>query len=43
VPYGAEHRPEAGEETHVLLFEPKATLNAGNIVKERTVAELERR
>jgi len=42
VPRGVEHLPVAEEETHVLLFEPKATLNTGNIVNERTVAELER-
>jgi tRNA(Leu) C34 or U34 (ribose-2'-O)-methylase TrmL len=36
-----EHLPVAEEATHVLLFEPKATLNTGNVVNERTVAELE--
>jgi len=42
VPRGVEHLPVAGEETHVLLFEPKSTLNTGNLPNERTVAELER-
>jgi mannose-6-phosphate isomerase-like protein (cupin superfamily) len=42
VPRGVEHLPVADEETHVLLFEPKTTLNTGNITNERTVAELER-
>jgi len=42
VPRGVEHLPVAGEETHVLLFEPKSTLNTGNLTNERTVAELER-
>ncbi len=37
VPRGVEHKPVAGEEVHVLLFEPKATLNTGNIKNERTV------
>ena len=42
VPHGVEHLPAADEETHVLLLEPKSTLNTGNIINERTVAELER-
>jgi mannose-6-phosphate isomerase-like protein (cupin superfamily) len=42
VPRGVEHLPVAETETHVMLFEPKTTLNTGNLVNERTVAELER-
>ncbi len=42
VPRGVEHLPIAEEEVHVLLFEPKSTLNTGNVRNERTVAELER-
>lgn len=42
VPAGVEHQPAADEECHVLLFEPKSTLNTGNQINERTVAELER-
>ncbi len=42
VPRGVEHQPVAAEEVHVLLLEPKTTLNTGNVVNERTVAELER-
>jgi len=42
IPHGVEHLPIADEETHVLLFEPKSTLNTGNIHDERTVAELDR-
>jgi mannose-6-phosphate isomerase-like protein (cupin superfamily) len=42
VPHGVEHLPIAEEETHILLFEPKTTLNTGNVTNERTVAELER-
>lgn len=30
VPRGVEHCPEAAEETHVLLIEPKDTLNTGD-------------
>jgi len=42
VPRGVEHRPVADEECHVLFLEPKTTLNTGNVVNERTVADLER-
>jgi mannose-6-phosphate isomerase-like protein (cupin superfamily) len=40
IPRGVEHMPVAEEETHVLLLEPKTTLNTGNVQNERTVAEL---
>jgi mannose-6-phosphate isomerase-like protein (cupin superfamily) len=43
VPRGVEHCPLAlTDEVHVLLLEPKTTLNTGNVVGERTVADLER-
>ena len=42
IPRGVEHLPVAEEETHVLLFEPKSTLNTGNVSNERTVPNLER-
>jgi mannose-6-phosphate isomerase-like protein (cupin superfamily) len=42
VPRGVEHRPVAEQECWVVLFEPASTLNTGNIVNERTVAQLER-
>ena len=42
IPRGVEHLPVAEEETHVLLLEPKTTLNTGNIENERTVVDLER-
>ena len=42
VPKGVDHLPIAEEETHVLLLEPKSTLNTGNVRNERTVADLER-
>jgi len=42
VPRGVEHRPVADEEAHVLLFEPAATLNTGNVRNERTLERLER-
>src|SRR6476646_10091723 len=42
IPRGVEHLPIAEEEAHVLLREPKTTLNTGSIRNERTVADLER-
>ena len=42
VPKGVEHRPLAREEAHVLLIEPKTTVNTGNSPGERTVPAPER-
>ena len=42
VPKGVEHMPVAEQEAHVLLLEPKSTLNTGNVRNERTVEQLER-
>ncbi len=42
VPRGVEHLPIAEEEVHLILLEPKTTLNTGNVRNERTVTELER-
>jgi mannose-6-phosphate isomerase-like protein (cupin superfamily) len=42
VPRGVEHLPIAEEECHVLLVEPRTTLNTGSAGGERTVRELER-
>lgn len=42
IPRGVEHRPSADEETHLMLLEPKTTLNTGNVENERTVHELQR-
>lgn len=42
VPKGVEHCPVADQEVHLILIEPKSTLNTGNITNERTVAQLER-
>ncbi len=41
VPRGVEHKPVAEEEAHILMFEPKSTLNTGNVRSERTVETLE--
>jgi mannose-6-phosphate isomerase-like protein (cupin superfamily) len=40
VPRRVEHMPVADEEVHVVLIEPKSTLNTGNVTNERTVARL---
>lgn len=42
IPKGIEHMPVAKNEVHVLLFEPKTTLNTGNVNNERTVEDLEK-
>jgi mannose-6-phosphate isomerase-like protein (cupin superfamily) len=42
VPHGVEHCPKADAECHIMLLEPKTTLNTGNVNNERTVPELER-
>lgn len=42
VPHGVEHKPVADDEVHIMLIEPKTTLNTGNVTNERTVAELRR-
>jgi len=43
VPRGVEHCPKAlTDEVHVVLLEPKGTLNTGDVKNERTVERLER-
>jgi len=43
VPRGVEHKPVADRgEVSVLLFEPQATRNTGNVRNERTLERLER-
>jgi mannose-6-phosphate isomerase-like protein (cupin superfamily) len=41
VPRGVEHRPVAEEEVHLLLFEPAATRNTGDVESELTVETVE--
>lgn len=41
VPKGVEHKPVAAEEVWVLLFEPAATVNTGNVIDVRTKTDLE--
>jgi mannose-6-phosphate isomerase-like protein (cupin superfamily) len=38
IPKGVEHCPVAEEEVHVMLLEPKSTLNTGNVENERTIS-----
>jgi mannose-6-phosphate isomerase-like protein (cupin superfamily) len=43
VPRGVDHCPLAlTDEVHVVLIEPKTTLNTGNVRNERTRTQLER-
>lgn len=42
VPKGVEHMPVAEEEVHVILIEPRTTLNTGNVHNERTLETLAR-
>jgi len=42
IPRGVEHFPSADEVTHVMLLEPKTTLNTGNVESERTLHELQK-
>ena len=41
VPRGVEHCPKADVETHVLLIEPRGTVNTGDAGGALTVGELE--
>ncbi len=42
IPRSVEHRPAADEEVHLMLLEPKTTLNTGNVRNERTRENLDR-
>jgi len=37
---GVDHLPVAEDEVHVILIEPKTTLNTGNVVGDKTIANL---
>jgi mannose-6-phosphate isomerase-like protein (cupin superfamily) len=41
VPRGVEHCPKADEEAHVLLIEPRGTVNTGDSGGELTAEEVE--
>lgn len=38
VPRGVEHKPFAREEVHMMLIEPRGTVNTGDVGGERTAA-----
>lgn len=38
VPHGVEHRTVADEEVEVLVFEPAATRNTGNVIDDALIA-----
>ncbi len=40
IPKGVEHKPVAEYEVEVMLFEPASTLNTGNVINEKTAANL---
>ncbi len=42
IPKGVEHKPEAPEEVHLVMFEPVGTVNTGETESDRTVAQPER-
>ncbi|HTQ24197.1 MAG TPA: cupin domain-containing protein [Candidatus Binataceae bacterium] len=42
IPRGVDHLPVAEDEVHVLLIEPKTTLNTGDVKSDKTVAELQK-
>ncbi len=39
VPRMIEHKPQADEECEILLFEPKSTINTGNLEKNELTRE----
>ena len=41
VPRGVEHCPKAEQEAHVLLIEPRGTVNTGDAGGDLTAAEIE--
>lgn len=36
IPKGTMHRPRCTQETHVMLIEPKSTVNTGDVTSDRT-------
>jgi len=42
IPKGMEHMPVAENEVHVLMFEPKSTVNTGSAESDKTISNLER-
>ena len=42
VPKGIEHLPVAQDEVHVILVEPKSTINTGDIISNKTKLNLDK-
>jgi mannose-6-phosphate isomerase-like protein (cupin superfamily) len=42
IPKGVEHLPVAKDEAHVVLIEPKSTMNTGDVKNQRTLTKLKR-
>jgi len=42
IPKGVDHLPVATDEVHVILIEPKETLNTGNVITDKTKQALEK-
>ncbi|MEN8199235.1 MAG: cupin domain-containing protein [Thermodesulfobacteriota bacterium] len=42
IPKGVEHMPIAENEVHVLMFEPKGTVNTGNTASDKKIDLLEK-
>lgn len=42
VPKGTKHRPIANGEVHVLLIEPKTTINTGEVISSKTKTKLKK-
>tara|TARA_B100000900_G_scaffold412202_1_gene433509 strand:- start:951 stop:1325 length:375 start_codon:yes stop_codon:yes gene_type:complete len=40
IPRGVDHKPYSKNEVSVLLFEPKSTLNTGNVYNEFTISNI---
>lgn len=42
IPHPVEHKPEAPEEVHIVLIEPKEAVNTGNVNTDKTVGNQEK-
>ena len=42
IPKGVDHKPYSKNEVSVLLFEPKSTLNTGNVNNEFTISNIKK-
>jgi len=41
IPKGVDHQPFAPNEVKLMLFEPKSTVNTGNLESDKTITSLE--